>query len=89
MTKIENHRHMLKSILSKKLLTTMISPRSVQYNPGEYFRGDPMKYGAYRRWKLAEQEIDDKKNSKGKRKQGKVKKEKDNNPFNPENFYDI
>jgi hypothetical protein len=80
----------LSSLKSVKSVTvsTLDSPRSVQYNPGEYFRGDPMKYGAYRRWKLAEQEIDDKKNSKGKRKQGKVKKEKDNNPFNPENFYD-
>jgi len=80
----------LSSLKSVKSVTvsTLDSPRSVQYNPTEYFRGDPMKYGVYRRWKLAEQEISDKKNSKGKRKQGKVKKEKDNNPFNPENFYD-
>jgi len=30
--------------------------RVVKYDPTEYARGDPMKYGAYRRWKLAETE---------------------------------
>ena len=30
--------------------------RVVKYDPSETARGDPMKYGAYRRWKLAEEE---------------------------------
>ena len=35
---------------------SLASPRVVKYDPTETFRGDPMKYGAYRRWKLAETE---------------------------------
>jgi hypothetical protein len=45
------------------------SPRDIpQYDPTERaYRGDPMQYGAYRRWKLAENQ-DTKKSSRGKKK---------------------
>lgn len=33
-----------------------VAPRVFRYDPTETYRGDPMKYGAYRRWKLAETE---------------------------------
>jgi len=45
-----------------------IPPRGVIYDPAatNRFRNDPMNYGAYRRWKLAEQDVDKLKKSKSK-----------------------
>jgi len=58
--------------------------RVVKYNPKEFNRGDPMQYGAYRRWKVGES--DNGKVSKSKVPPGKRKTAKPKNAA--EKFYD-
>jgi hypothetical protein len=69
---------------SKARVTNEIGPRAVKYDPKEQeTRIDPMQFGAYRRWKLAEQEISRKK-VKGK----SISKNNKKTKSSTEKFYD-
>lgn len=74
------------SAVSDTGATTSADPRIVKYDPKESMRGDPMKYGAYRRWKVV---VEDAKN--GKSKSTLKKKNKNGSAGNKnaaEKFYD-
>jgi len=72
--------------------------RNTRYDPSDVYRGDPMKYGAYRRWKIVDDEIASEGAKGGKK--GGVKKKKggpgagkkikskgaDTNPQSPNSF---
>ena len=57
----------------------LTTPRVFQYDPKEWSKPDPMVYGAYRRWKLAEEEVKagkDKKKKRGNQNSSDPKKKK-------------
>lgn len=67
--------------------------RVFQYDPSELYKPDPMKYGAYRRWKEAEEAAKSgKKGGKKKAVTGKQLGSSKTNPkkgsFNTDSFYD-